>query len=141
MKEKVTSFVKDFLWIKDTSFANITLDRLEQKMREATFERGLIKGLLLIFEKRIQEQGERAFQHWLVNLHFKCPDEFQNEEKAIQIYDTYYLWLENEVTKLEIETKLRWEEQTEDIKGLDEKARKTQLVIRHRLSEIVLELM
>ncbi|MFC0091669.1 hypothetical protein ACFFJI_12260 [Allobacillus sp. GCM10007491] len=119
---------------------NISLNNLEKKMNEKGFDDDFIKEIIQAFKQRIDKQGEKQFKNWLVNLHFNCPDEFQNEEKAVQVYDKYCSWIESEVNNLEDETKLSWERQTEDIKELDEKARKTQLVIRHRLSEIVLDL-
>ncbi|MCC2250461.1 hypothetical protein JUJ52_10860 [Virgibacillus sp. AGTR] len=57
-----------------------------------------------------------------------------------KMYRYYRKWIEDEVVKLENETKLSWEEQTEDIEDLNIKARKTQLVLRHR-SDVVLELL
>ncbi|MBR7553451.1 hypothetical protein KC820_04700 [Allobacillus sp. SKP8-2] len=132
--------MRDFLWMNNKNLDNISLNNLEKKMNEKGFDDDFIKEIIQAFKQRIDKQGEKQFKNWLVNLHFNCPDEFQNEEKAVQVYDKYCSWIESEVNNLEDETKLSWERQTEDIKELDEKARKTQLVIRHRLSEIVLDL-
>ncbi|MFC0015253.1 MULTISPECIES: hypothetical protein [Allobacillus] len=140
MNDKVVKIVKDTLWMDNKNLNNITLNNLENKMNEVGFDDDFIKEIIQVFKQKIVEQGEREFQQELVNLHFKCPGEFQSEEKAVQTYDKYHSWLESEVKNLENETKLSWEKQTEDIEELNEKARKTQLVIRHRLSEIVLEL-
>jgi hypothetical protein len=45
------------------------------------------------------------------------------------------------VKELEKETGLSWEIQTEDLRDVNEKARKVQLVIRDRLSNIALDLL
>lgn len=123
---------------KDLS--NLTLSKLEQKMKEERFDNNLIKDLIEVLKQRVIKFGENDFQKWLYHLSFKCPEEFQDESFAIEIYEKYHSWIEEAIVKLEQETKISWEVQSEDLKKFDIKARKVQLVIRHRLSEIVLEL-
>lgn len=123
---------------KDLS--NLTLSKLERKMKEESFDNNLIKDLIEVLKQRVIKFGENDFQKWLYNHSFKCPEEFQNESFAIEIYEKYHSWIEEEIVKLEQETKFSWEVQSEDLKEFNIKARKVQLVIRHRLSEIVLEL-
>ncbi|WP_197284359.1 hypothetical protein [Bacillus sp. JCM 19041] len=48
--------------------------------------------------------------------------------------------MEEQISRLENELKLSWEEQSEDLKELDEKARKVQLILRQRLTNIVFDL-
>jgi len=119
---------------------NVSLNNLENMMVAYEFPPGLIEEILADFKKRIEKYGEQPFHIWYSNLHYSIPEEYQDANKAEHIYDTYHAWMENEVEKLESETGLPWEEQTADIQSLNEKAKKTQLVIRHRLSEIQLDL-
>ncbi|SHH80555.1 hypothetical protein [Virgibacillus chiguensis] len=86
------------------------------------------------------EYGKSVFQTWIANLNYQVPEPFRKEEKAEQIYESFTEWMEDEVIKLENETGLPWEEQAEDLANLSIKARKAQLVLRHRISDIVLEL-
>ncbi|MED3791349.1 hypothetical protein P4571_02670 [Niallia alba] len=123
---------------KDLS--NLSLSKLEQKMKEDSFEDNLIKDLIVVLKQRLIEFGERDFQKWLYNLNFKYPEDFQDESFAKEIYEKYQFWVEEEIVRLEKETNISWEVQSEDLEKFDIKARKVQLVIRHRLSEIVLEL-
>ncbi|MDU1847059.1 MAG: hypothetical protein E6778_16115 [Niallia nealsonii] len=123
---------------KDLS--NLSLSKLEQKMKEDSFEDNLIKDLIVVLKQRLIEFGERDFQKWLYNLNFKYPEDFQDESFTKEIYEKYQFWVEEEIVRLEKETNISWEVQSEDLEKFDIKARKVQLVIRHRLSEIVLEL-
>ncbi|WP_044641359.1 hypothetical protein [Risungbinella massiliensis] len=133
-------FIKRYLGMANQNLDNITLPNLEQKMRQEQFDENVIQEILTLFQKRIDTDGQAEFQTWLCNLHYRLPEEFQNEIVATQIYDKCLNWIEQEVKKLKNETKLTWEEQTEDIQSLSFKARKAQLVIRHRLSEVVFDL-
>jgi len=119
----------------------INLEILEQKMVEEKFDENLKQELLLLFRKRIEERGEKEFQTYLYNLHFRVPEEIRNERESTLLYEKSSLWIEEEVKKLEKEIGLSFEEQTKDIENLNIKARKTQLVIRHRLYEIVLDML
>lgn len=134
-------FVKNFLGGKRNHLRKITLDNIEQMMIQHEFDKGFIEEILAVFEKRIAMHGEKEFQNWFHNLCFKIPEEFQNEKESVGIYRKYSSWMEREVRKLESETGLSWEEQTADIMYFNAKARKAQLVIRHRLSEIALDLL
>lgn len=138
---KLNKFFNDFLGMENKNLDGITLYNLEQKMKYEKFPEKLIEELLVEFNKIINEQGERGFQKWLANLHYQVPNPFRSELKAEKIYKNYRNWIEDEVVNLENETKLSWEEQTEDIEDLNIKARKAQLVLRHRISEMILELL
>ncbi len=65
---------------------------------------------------------------------------FKDEITAINIYNKYPQLMEEQISRLENELKLSWEEQSEDLKELDEKARKVQLILRQRLTNIVFDL-
>lgn len=119
----------------------ITLNQLESKMQESGFDDFLIKDILHLFSKRIEKHGEKEFTNWLTHLNYTIPEEYEDEEVAIQMYGKCESWIEEDVAKLEVETQLSWEEQTGDIHHLDKRARKAQLVIRHRLNDVVLDLM
>lgn len=138
---KLNKFFYDFLGMENKKLDEITLSNLEGKMEEKNFPKKLIEELLVEFNKVINERGESGFQEWIDKLHYQVPDPFGSESKAEEIYKDYGRWVEKEVIDLERETELSWEKQTEDIKGLDMKARKAQLVLRHRISDIVLELL
>ena len=143
IKEKTTKIVKEILWMntKADRLKNLTLSNLEKKMKEKNFDDNLIIDLIEVWKQRIIKLGEKDFQLWLYNLDFKTPDEFLEESFAIKFYEKYHTWIEKEIVKLEKETKISWEIQSEDLKKFTTKARKVQLVIRHRVSEIVLALM
>ncbi|WHY80587.1 hypothetical protein [Siminovitchia fortis] len=119
----------------------ITLDNIERIMVQYGFDEGLIKEIIEVFQKRMKEDGEKAFQVWFNNLNYSPPEEFQNESVASAIYERYSQWFDQEVSRLEKETGLSWQEQSEDIASLSEKARKSQLVLRHRLTDINWDLM
>ncbi|MFB1051284.1 hypothetical protein [Paraliobacillus sp. JSM ZJ581] len=59
---------------------------------------------------------------------------------ANENYAKYHYWIEEEVAKLEKETKISWEEQSEALKECNIEGRKVQLFIRHHLSMFVLEM-
>ncbi|QSS99677.1 hypothetical protein IMZ31_16660 [Pontibacillus sp. ALD_SL1] len=126
---------------KDRSTHNITLTNLQLKMEKDKMDKKVIESLTLVFENRLTEMGVEGFQKWLNDLHFRTPEEFLNHDYALAIYDESRSWFEKEVIKLEKETGLPWQEQAEDLKSEDERIRKTQLVLRHRISEMVLDLL
>ncbi|MBM4761198.1 hypothetical protein [Bacillus sp. B15-48] len=132
--------MKRLFGFRDRKLKNFTLEKIHAKMMEMNFNRGLIIELVDVFKNRINEHGEAAFRKWFSELDYRLPEEFEDESLAIKIYENYSNWIENEVNQLERETKLSWEQQTEDLIELDEKARKVQLVIRNRLSDIALDL-
>ncbi|MEI5908032.1 hypothetical protein WAK64_13305 [Bacillus spongiae] len=140
MKKRLKKTIKDIMWLDTKDLSNLTLAKLEQKMKEENFEENLLTNVIEVLKQRLVEFGEKDFQEWLYNLNFKCPDEFQDERFAKDIYEKSQFWIEEEILKLEKETKISWEVQAEDLKEFQEKARKIQLIIRHRLSEIVLDL-
>jgi len=140
MKNSIKKIVKEILWMDTKDLNNLTLPKLEQKMKEEHFDNNLISELMTVLKQKRMETSEKEFQEWLYNLNFKCPEVFQEEGFAKKIYEKYQYWIEEEIVKLEKETKTSWEMQSEDLKEFDIKARKVQLVIRHRLTEIVLEL-
>lgn len=119
---------------------NYTLTAIVEMMVDAKFPHALIQELSSAFEKRIASSSEKAFQTWFSNLLYQIPEEFSNEQDCIRIFEAYHNWFEQEIEKLETETALSWQEQTADIASLSDKARKSQLVIRHRLGEIQLDL-
>lgn len=119
----------------------IILDDLERKMLEENYDRTVIAKLLSIFESRVSKNGIKKFQKWITSLNYRLPEELENEQVSIDLYDKGQAWFESEVVKLEEETQLTWIAQTEDIKNLDEKARKAQLVIRTRLTELVIDML
>lgn len=137
----VNRFIKHLLPMNQTDLSKFTLANIEQMMIQYGFDHELIEEINGVCQKRIDNNGERAFQAWFSTLHFQVPEEFQDEAVSTRIYDNYHSWIETEVKKLELETGLSWETQTEDCQQLHEKARKAQLVIRHRLSEISLDLL
>ncbi|RHW38910.1 hypothetical protein D1B31_13075 [Neobacillus notoginsengisoli] len=118
----------------------LTLGKIESTMREMEFEQSALEELMVFLEERLKRSGERAFRKWLKYLHYRVPEGYKDEQIAIAFYERHSLWIECEVIKLEQETKRPWEIQAEDLQELDPRAQKAQLVIRHRLSEVVLEL-
>ncbi|GAM16675.1 hypothetical protein [Mesobacillus selenatarsenatis] len=118
----------------------ITLSTIEKKMKEEEFDSEFINVLIDVFQKHNPKINEEDFHTRMYKLHYSLPSEFHDEETCIMVYQQSQAWIENEVIKLENETRLSWDAQTEDLQGLDERVRKTQLVIRHRLSEIVYDL-
>lgn len=127
--------------LKNRIYSKFTLENLERKMKEEGFDKGCIADLMSVFKTRISKYGREEFQKWIYYLDFSVPEEFQDEETAIRFYLKHRQWIESEVMKLEKEIKLSWEIQTEDLENLDDRARKAQLVIRDRLTGIVLDLM
>jgi hypothetical protein len=134
--------IKKLLGFKDKkSLVNITLNNIEDKMYEIGFNKEFSEEIMIILEKRFNEYGEKEFQEWFNGLHYRIPEELKDELLAIKIYDKHSVLIEEQVKVLEKETKLSWEIQTEDLKNVNEKARKVQLVIRDRLSSIALDLL
>ncbi|UCZ54856.1 hypothetical protein LGQ02_08970 [Bacillus shivajii] len=121
--------------------SNITLDNIQNKMNEMGFNKEFVDEIMIILENRFNKYGKEEFQEWFDGLNYRLPEEFNNEKVAIKIYEKHSLLIEEQVKKLEQETKLSWEIQTEDLKNSNEKVQKVQLVIRHRLSDISLDLL
>lgn len=134
--------IKKLLGFKNKkALENITLNNIEDKMLEMGFKKEFAEELMIILEKRFNEYGQKKFQEWFNELHFRLPEEFTDESLAIEIYNKHSLLIEEIIKGLEKETALSWEIQAEDLKNANEKARKVQLIIRDRLSSIALELM
>lgn len=127
--------------LRKKNLSMISLNNIGKIMDQYGFDSGLIHEILEVFQKRMEIYGEGQFQDWYSNLHYTTPKDFQSDEAASKLYERYRRWFDQEVSKLEKETGLSWEEQSEDIASLNEKARKSQLVLRHRLSDIKWDLM
>lgn len=56
---------------------------------------------LQVFVHRIATEGEKSFQQWLANLHYRCPEELQEEALAIELHEHSSLWIEAQIVKLE----------------------------------------
>lgn len=133
---------KNLFGFKDNkSLVNITLDKIEDKMYEIGFTKEFAEEIMCILDKRFDEYGERKFQEWFRELHYRTPEECKDELFAMKMYDKHSRLIEEQVKELEKETKLPWTIQTEDLENLNEKARKVQLVVRDRLSGIALDLL
>lgn len=117
------------------------MDNIESKLYEMGFYKEFIEEIMVILENRFNKYGKEEFQEWFNGLNYRIPEEFNDEKVAIKIYEKHSLMIEEQVRKLEQETKLSWEIQTEELKSLNEKARKVQLVIRDRFSGIALNLL
>ncbi|TFJ92660.1 hypothetical protein [Lentibacillus salicampi] len=138
---KLNKFFYDYLGMENKNLDELTIYNLGLGMKKEKFPEKLIADILGEFNKIINELGEKKFQEWLFNLHFQIPDPFKNELRAEDIYNNYENWIEREIVNLENETNLSWEKQSEDIANVNMKIRKTQLVLRHRISEVVLDLL
>ncbi|WP_338472631.1 hypothetical protein R4Z10_07810 [Niallia sp. XMNu-256] len=120
---------------------NITLNNIQDKLYEIGFNKEFAEEIMIILEKRINKYGKKEFQEWFNGLNYSVPEEFKDELLAIRIYEEHSFLIEEQVKELEKETKLSWEIQAEDLKNINERARKVQLVIRDRLSGIALDLL
>lgn len=133
--------IKKIFDFKDKSLVNITLDNIQNKMYEVGFNKEFVREVMIVLEKRFNNYGEKEFQEWFKGLHYRIPEEFNDELVTIKIYEEHSHLIEEQVKEIEKETKLSWEIQTEELKIINEKARKVQLVIRDRLSGIALDLL
>ncbi|MCD8509371.1 MAG: hypothetical protein LRY73_05465 [Bacillus sp. (in: Bacteria)] len=118
----------------------ITLENIEKKLSEMGFDKDFVTELVSILDVRMKRDGIQEFQKWFRKLNYRLPEDFHDQALAHKIYKNHLQTIEAEVTKLEKETHLSWEEQTRDLQGFDAQTRKVQLVIRHRLSDIALDL-
>lgn len=123
------------------SLANITLDNIQNKMYEIGFNKEFAEEIMIILDKKFNKYGAKQFQEWFSGLHYRIPAEFKDELLAIKIYEKHSFLIEEQIKELEKETKLSWKIQTEELKNINDKARKVQLVIRDRLSGISLDLL
>lgn len=120
--------------------SKITLDKIKKGMDHYNFSKQVQKVLLEMFKERIKHFGEDEFKMYIYNLHFTVPQEIEDETIASKLYDSNQYWFEKEIKKLESELNMSYEEQSEDLEHLNVKARKAQLVIRHRLYTIILDI-
>ncbi|WP_026907731.1 hypothetical protein [Paucisalibacillus globulus] len=118
----------------------VTIHAIKYRMVTESFDPKVIDELLSMLENRLKRDGDELFQQWFRNLNFSLPEEYQDESVAKEFYQHHSKWIENEIKMLEEEVLLSWKEQSEDLKGLEDEARKAQLVIRHRLTDIYLDL-
>ncbi|MGM8211854.1 hypothetical protein ACLIBH_03560 [Virgibacillus sp. W0430] len=118
----------------------ITLEKIDAGMEAYNFSHDVKNFLLDAFKERIRQQGINEFKMYIYNLHFTVPQEIEDEHTAAQLYELNEVWFDQEVKKLENELKIPFEEQAEDLADKHINVRKTQLVIRHRLSSIILDI-
>jgi hypothetical protein len=118
----------------------VTIHAIKYSMVTENFDPKVIEELLSMLENRLKRDGDELFQQWFRNLNFSVPEEYQDEAIAKEFYQHHSEWIENEINMLEEEVLLSWQEQSEDLIGLEDEARKVQLVIRHRLTDIYLDL-
>ncbi|MGM0847019.1 MAG: hypothetical protein ACQEUT_18840 [Bacillota bacterium] len=129
------------LFRRNDELSNLTLQNIEDQMIHSEFDEDFRKEIMSLLINRHFQYGEEGFQEWLYQLHFQLPAELENEGYSLSIYQRSKNWFETEIKKLQIETGLSWEKQAEDLRTLDHRVRKVQLVTRHRLAEVVLDLM
>ncbi|MBM7840818.1 hypothetical protein JOC54_004111 [Alkalihalobacillus xiaoxiensis] len=121
---------------------NLTIKAIEAKLAEYGFSNGFTQEVGSVLAERKKEfDNDTLFQKWLTRLHYRLPEGFKSEGKAAQLYDQYKIEIDHVLKQLEQETKLSWQTQTEDLNYLNESARKCQLVIRHRLTEAIDEIL
>lgn len=116
------------------------ISKFENLMDEYGFDSAVKEEVVKVLQAQLDKYNKEEFTKWCENLNYKCPDEFTDESYGITLYEQSKDFFDREIIKLEEETKLSWLEQSEDLYMLDESARKVQLVIRHRLTEMVLDL-
>ncbi|MGM8364238.1 hypothetical protein ACLIBG_02030 [Virgibacillus sp. W0181] len=119
----------------------ITIEKIEKGMEADGFSENVKKELLSLFEERIRQQGLGEFKMYIYNLHFMVPQEIEDEKTATKLYENNEAWFEKEISNLENELQLSYEKQSEDLEPMNVKARKAQLVIRHRFSSIILDIL
>lgn len=119
----------------------LELEAIRKQMMNDKFDHQVLEELINLLNYRIKKDGEEQFQSWFSALHYRIPEEFEDKEFTRQFYLNHKLWIEKEIINLEKELKIPWEIQAEDLNSNDEKEKKVQLVIRHRLTEIVYSIM
>lgn len=126
--------------LKKKLLATLNLDNLKKEMKRSEFPQGLVTEMLTHFNHVIDEHGENGFSEWMYNLHYQVPEPYQTISTAENVYTKYEEWVEGEIVKLESETKLSWQEQSADLTHVSIEARKAQLVLRQRISDLVLNI-
>ncbi|MFD1020838.1 hypothetical protein [Thalassobacillus hwangdonensis] len=114
--------------------------QLNEQMVKVGIDQQVIHEWLHLFRKKASEIGEDGLVDWLHKLNYGTPEPYVNEQCAIDFYHRHEQWVKQTVAKLEQEIGLPWEVQAEDLSELDIRARKAQLVIRQRVTDIVLDL-
>jgi len=127
-------FFYEFLGMKIKNYDVFTINNLNLNMRKANFPEKLTEEILAQFNEMKNKMGEQQFRERFANLHFQIPDPYKNEVIVNEVYDNYGDWIERELVLLEKEINLSWEEQVADIANVNIHVRKTQLVLRHRIS-------
>ncbi|WP_026691006.1 hypothetical protein [Alteribacter aurantiacus] len=117
----------------------LTFAKVQEKVEER-FDPLVAKEVIAILEERRIVLEDKGFREWLRDLNFDVPGELSEKGAAITLYDKNPGWFEREVKRLEDESERSWRVQTEELEQLDERARKAQLVVRERLTEIVWEI-
>ena len=123
------------------SLHQITLKNIQEKMYKIGFNKQFTEELMVFLQNIFDVYGDKRFQQWFIRWHYRIPEEFKDESLAVKLYEKHSLLIEEHIEALEKGTKSSWEIQTEDLKNIDEKARKSQLVIRNRLWDIALDLL
>lgn len=126
---------------KNELLAMLNLHNVEMEMNRAKFPKELIEEIIGDFNIIKNERGESGLSEWMYNLHFQIPEPYQNEITAENVYTNYGDWIEREIMKLENETELSWQEQSADLRLVSMEVRKAQLVLRHRISDVVLNVL
>ena len=81
--------IKKIFNFKDKSLVNITLHNIQNKMYVIGFNKEFVEVIMIILEKRFNDYGEKEFQEWFNGLHYRIPDEFNDELLAIKIYEKH----------------------------------------------------
>lgn len=140
------AIISDLLGMEDKKLKNkllamLNLENLEKKMQRSGFPEKLIEEIIDDFKVVKNERGDKKFSEWMYKLNYKIPEPYQDEVKAENIYTKHKTWIERENVKLEDETELSWQEQSADLTHVSTEARKAQLVLRQRISDLVLNIL
>lgn len=130
----------NMIWKAVKRKPTINLEKIKQQMLDLNMDNAFVDEVISFLRQGEERVGQERFQQWLHEADYSIPLELQRDERWIELYDRHQEQIEEEVKKLEVETKLPWQEQTEDVSELEEKARKVVLVVRHRVSGAILEL-
>ncbi|MCP8616779.1 hypothetical protein [Salirhabdus salicampi] len=126
-----------FLFGFEQKSNDIPLSAIEQGMKRRAFPLEVQQEIMELCDNMMYEKGEQGFQQWAKNLHYRLPTHFAKETVAYNLYHKCPTWIEREIKKLEEEVQLNWEKQAEDLHSQQNEVRKTQLVIRDRLSQLI----
>jgi hypothetical protein len=129
------------LFIQNEPLENLSIHNVNEQMILEGFDDHFRKEIMEVLRNRLFKNGEKAFQEWLYQLNFQTPAELEREEFCLHLFDKSGDWIEREIKTLERETGLLWEVQGEDLQARDPRVKKVQIVTRHRLTEVVMDLM